>query len=156
VCPGDFHPGNVLVAPGGSALHVIDWTNPGVGDRHGDIARTLLWFEIAAVALPRRARRVLMRVLRRRLQRAYLNGYRRVLPVDRERVRERTLPVSRREANVTPMDTLGDDLVLLAMAGESGSAKGEGVAGAAGELDPDRLLLKVLVDGVDAVLPAQP
>jgi hypothetical protein len=30
---------------------------------------------------------VLMRVLRHRLQRAYLNGYRRVLPVDRERVR---------------------------------------------------------------------
>lgn len=30
---------------------------------------------------------MLMRVLRRRLQRAYLNGYRRVLPVDRERVR---------------------------------------------------------------------
>jgi hypothetical protein len=27
-----------------------------------------------------------MRVLRRRLQRAYLNGYRRVLPVNRERV----------------------------------------------------------------------
>jgi hypothetical protein len=30
---------------------------------------------------------VLMRVLRRKLQRAYLNGYRRVLPVDSERVR---------------------------------------------------------------------
>jgi len=30
---------------------------------------------------------VLMRMLRRRLQRAYLTGYRRVLPVDRERVR---------------------------------------------------------------------
>jgi aminoglycoside phosphotransferase (APT) family kinase protein len=87
VCHGDFHPGNVLVAPGGSALHVIDWTNVGVGDRHGDIARTLLWFEIAAVAAPRSASRMLLRVLRRRLARAYLNGYRRVLPVDRERVR---------------------------------------------------------------------
>ena len=32
VCHGDFHPLNVLVAPGGSALHVIDWTNVGVGD----------------------------------------------------------------------------------------------------------------------------
>jgi aminoglycoside phosphotransferase (APT) family kinase protein len=86
VCHGDFHPGNVLVAPDGSVLHVIDWTSVGVGDRHGDIAWTLLWFEIAAVAAPRRAGRVLMRVLRRRLQRAYLTGYRRVLPVDRERV----------------------------------------------------------------------
>jgi aminoglycoside phosphotransferase (APT) family kinase protein len=87
VCHGDFHPGNVLAAPGGPVLHVIDWTNAGVGDRHGDIARTLLWFEIAAVAAPRPAGRLLMRVLRRRLQRAYLTGYRRVLPVDRERVR---------------------------------------------------------------------
>jgi len=70
VCHGDFHPLNVLAAPGGSALHVIDWTNAGVGDRHGDIALTLLWFQIAAVAAPRPADRVLMRVLRRRLQRA--------------------------------------------------------------------------------------
>ena len=80
VCHGDFHPGNVLAAPGGSALHVIDWTNVGVGDRHGDISWTLLWFEIAAVVAPRPTGRVLMRVLRRRLQRAYLTGYRRVLP----------------------------------------------------------------------------
>jgi aminoglycoside phosphotransferase (APT) family kinase protein len=87
VCHGDFHPGNVLAAPGGSALHAIDWTNAGVGDRHGDIARTLLWFEIAAVAAPRRAHRVLVRVVRSRLQRAYLNGYQRLLPMDRERVR---------------------------------------------------------------------
>jgi aminoglycoside phosphotransferase (APT) family kinase protein len=76
VCHGDFHPGNVLAAPGGSVLHVIDWTNVGVGDRHGDIAWTLLWFEIAAVAAPRPAARMLVRMLRRRLQRAYLIGYR--------------------------------------------------------------------------------
>lgn len=87
VCHGDFHPRNVLVAPGGSALHVIDWTNAGVGDRHGDISRTLLWFEIATVAAPRSTDRAVMRGLRRRLARAYLAGYRRVLPVDRERVR---------------------------------------------------------------------
>jgi aminoglycoside phosphotransferase (APT) family kinase protein len=87
VCHGDFHPLNVLAAPDGPALHVIDWTNAGVGDRHGDISWTLLWFEIAAAAAPRPADRVLMRVLRRRLQRAYLTGYRRVLAVDRERVR---------------------------------------------------------------------
>src|SRR5580693_9482891 len=36
------------------------------------------------------------------------------------------------------------------------SAEGEGVAGTAGELDPDRLFLEVLVDGVDAILPAEP
>ena len=86
VCHGDFHPLNVLATPGGPTLHVIDWTTAGVGDRHGDIAWTLLWFEIAAFAAPRRADRVLMRVLRRRPARAYLTGYRRMLPVDRERI----------------------------------------------------------------------
>jgi aminoglycoside phosphotransferase (APT) family kinase protein len=86
VCHGDFHPINVLATPGGSGLHVIDWTNVGVGDRHSDISWTLLWFEIAAVMAPRPAGRVLLRVLRRRLERAYLTGYRRVLPVDRQRV----------------------------------------------------------------------
>jgi aminoglycoside phosphotransferase (APT) family kinase protein len=87
VCHGDFHPLNVLAAPDEPALHVIDWTNVGVGDRHGDISRTLLWFEVAAVAAPRSADRVVIRGLRRRLARAYLTGYRRVLPVDRGRVR---------------------------------------------------------------------
>jgi aminoglycoside phosphotransferase (APT) family kinase protein len=87
VCHGDFHPLNVLATPGEVALHVIDWTNVAVGDRHGDISWTLLWFEIATVVGPRPADRVLMRALRRTLARAYLTGYRRVLPVDRERVR---------------------------------------------------------------------
>jgi len=87
VCHGDFHPLNVLATPDGPALHVIDWTNAAVGDRHGDISWTLLWFEFAAVAAPRPADRAFMRVLRRRLEQAYLTGYRRVLPVDRERVR---------------------------------------------------------------------
>jgi aminoglycoside phosphotransferase (APT) family kinase protein len=87
LCHGDFHPGNVLATPGGPGLHVVDWTGVGVGDRHGDIAWTLLWFEIAAVAAPQRASRVLMRVMRRRLARAYLNGYQPALPVDRERTR---------------------------------------------------------------------
>jgi aminoglycoside phosphotransferase (APT) family kinase protein len=87
VCHGDFHPLNVLATSGGSALHVIDWTNAGVGDRHGDIAWTLLWFEVAAVAAPRKADRVLIQAMRHRMERAYLTGYRQVLPVEPERVR---------------------------------------------------------------------
>src|ERR1700687_4210093 len=35
-------------------------------------------------------------------------------------------------------------------------AEGEGIAGAPGELHPDGLGLGVLVDGLDAVLPAEP
>jgi aminoglycoside phosphotransferase (APT) family kinase protein len=88
MCHGDFHPLNVLVVPGQPALSVIDWTTAGVGDRHGDIAGTLLWFEIVTIAAPRRQDRVLARALRGTLTRAYLTGYRRVIPVvDFERVR---------------------------------------------------------------------
>jgi aminoglycoside phosphotransferase (APT) family kinase protein len=88
MCHGDFHPLNVLVVPGQPVLSVIDWTTAGVGDRHGDIAGTLLWFEIVTIAAPRRQDRVLARALRGTLTRAYLTGYRRVIPVvDFERVR---------------------------------------------------------------------
>jgi aminoglycoside phosphotransferase (APT) family kinase protein len=48
ICHGDFHPLNVL-NDGGSAT-VIDWTDAGLGDRHGDLARTLLLFDMAAIA----------------------------------------------------------------------------------------------------------
>ncbi len=38
VCHGDFHPMNVLVD--GDVASVIDWSDAGIGDRHGDVART--------------------------------------------------------------------------------------------------------------------
>lgn len=44
VCHGHFHPLNVLLGPAG--LQLIDWTDAGVGDRHGDVARTLLLFSV--------------------------------------------------------------------------------------------------------------
>ena len=84
VCHGDFHPLNVLLS--GEDVAVIDWTDAGVGDRHGDVARTALLFELAAIAATGSiARRVLDRV-GPRLRRTYLRAYRRQLALDHDRL----------------------------------------------------------------------
>jgi aminoglycoside phosphotransferase (APT) family kinase protein len=84
-CHGDFHPLNVLVA--GERVTVIDWTDAGIGDRHGDIARTAWLFRFAAELQPGRARRLLIRALAPGLAHAYLSSYRRQLPVQKDRLR---------------------------------------------------------------------
>ena len=85
ICHGDFHPMNVLVA--GRQASVIDWTDAGIGDRHGDLARTLLIFELAAVAAARPGQRALLRAVNRPLAAGYLRAYTRRLPVDPQRLR---------------------------------------------------------------------
>jgi aminoglycoside phosphotransferase (APT) family kinase protein len=84
ICHGDFHPMNLLVD--GDTTSVIDWTDAGVGDRHGDIARTAWLFRFASVAAPRRAERVVLRPIAPVLSRRYLSFYRRHLPVDVARI----------------------------------------------------------------------
>jgi aminoglycoside phosphotransferase (APT) family kinase protein len=83
-CHGDFHPLNVLVD--GDSSSVIDWTDAGLGDRHGDVARTQLLFRVAAVAATSRAERVLLRALGPRLAARYLRCYSARLPLDRDRL----------------------------------------------------------------------
>jgi aminoglycoside phosphotransferase (APT) family kinase protein len=85
ICHGDFHPLNVLVA--GDSAMVIDWTDAGVGDRHGDIARTLLLFELAAIAASGAVERRVLKVVGPLLARFYRRGYERVLPIDPDRLR---------------------------------------------------------------------
>ncbi len=85
ICHGDFHPLNVLVDT--ERVAVIDWTDAGIGDRHGDIARTAWLFRLAAELEPGRARRLMLRALVPGLTRAYLSSYRRLLPVDKDRQR---------------------------------------------------------------------
>lgn len=85
LCHGDFHPLNVIVD--GSAGAVIDWTDAGIGDRHGDVARTMLLLRIAAIAAPRPAERALMRMVGPGLARGFLRAYRQELTVDMERLR---------------------------------------------------------------------
>lgn len=84
VCHGDFHPLNVLVSPG--ALQLIDWTDAGVGDRHGDVARTLLLFSVAWLAATSRAERLVLRAVGPMLGRSYRRAYRHELDLDEERV----------------------------------------------------------------------
>jgi aminoglycoside phosphotransferase (APT) family kinase protein len=84
-CHGDYHPLNVLVD--GDRLTIIDWTDAGLGDRHGDVARTLLLFDLAAVGADKRSERALLRVLAPWLRRRYRRAYERHLPLDPARLR---------------------------------------------------------------------
>ena len=85
VCHGDFHPLNVLVD--GPRASVLDWTDAGVGDRHGDVARTALLFRMAAGFAQGTAERVALRGGGPLLARRYLRSYRRLLPLDADRLR---------------------------------------------------------------------
>jgi aminoglycoside phosphotransferase (APT) family kinase protein len=84
ICHGDFQPGNVLVDHG--QLAVIDWTDAGMEDRHGDIARAAWVFALAAMVAPHRAQRLALRAIAPAQSRAYLAAYRRQLPVDAARL----------------------------------------------------------------------
>ena len=85
ICHGDFHPGNLLVDDG--SVGVIDWTDAGIGDRHGDIAHTVWIFRFIGAAPVHRAERVVARTAGPALTRAYLSAYRRELPVEPARLR---------------------------------------------------------------------
>jgi aminoglycoside phosphotransferase (APT) family kinase protein len=86
VCHGDFHPLNVIVDTTGRAV-VIDWTDVALDDRHCDVARTTALLRSAAVAGGSSIERVLLAVAGPVLSWAYLRAYRRLLPVDRDRLR---------------------------------------------------------------------
>ena len=84
ICHGDFHPRNLLLDAG--TVWVIDWTDAGIGDRHGDIARTQWLFRFAAVALNSETGSAVLQALRA-MSRDHLPSYRRELPVDQARLR---------------------------------------------------------------------
>jgi aminoglycoside phosphotransferase (APT) family kinase protein len=86
VCHGDFHPLNVMIDTTGRAV-VIDWTDVALDDRHCDVARTTAVLRSAAVAGGSSIERVLLAVAGPVLAFAYLRAYRRLLPVDRDRLR---------------------------------------------------------------------
>ena len=86
VCHLDFHPLNVLVADDGR-LTVIDWENAAIGDRHSDLARTLVLFEMAPAVATSLVERAVLRAARPWLLRGYRDAYRRHLPVDERRLR---------------------------------------------------------------------
>jgi aminoglycoside phosphotransferase (APT) family kinase protein len=86
VCHGDFHPLNVMVDAADSAI-VIDWTDATLDDRHSDVARTHAILASAAVAGGSAIERVLLAVVGPILGFGYLRAYKRLLPVDRDRLR---------------------------------------------------------------------
>lgn len=83
VCHGDFHPLNVIVD--GEAATVIDWTDAGLGDPMGDIARTALLLRVAGVATPEPALRAALSASAPALSRTYVRAYRQIAPFDPER-----------------------------------------------------------------------
>lgn len=86
VCHGDFHPLNILVDARGR-FSVVDWASAFTGDRHADVANTLLELtRVPTTSLPL-AQRALAAVVRRLVGRRYLSCYRRRLPVDLARLR---------------------------------------------------------------------
>ena len=81
----DYHPLN-LIDDGTGALVVIDWTEAGVGDPHADVANTRMLLACMRPAHPTPFQRLEMMAGRIFLRRRYLIGYRRIAPVDRERL----------------------------------------------------------------------
>ena len=84
VCHGDFHPLNVLVD--GPSASVIDWSDAGIGDRHGDVARTILLFELASIAATNRVERSVLVAAGPIVSKRYRRAYERLLPLEAERV----------------------------------------------------------------------
>ena len=66
---------------------MIDWPDATIGDRHHDIASTLVLIRTAPVDATSLGERLLTRFGRGLLLRAYLRRYRRQLPVDQRRLR---------------------------------------------------------------------
>ena len=85
VCHGDFHPLNVIV--NGEAATVIDWTDAGLGDPMGDVARSALLLRVAGVATSEAAVRSALRVTSPALSRIYVRAYRQIAPFDPARFR---------------------------------------------------------------------
>jgi aminoglycoside phosphotransferase (APT) family kinase protein len=65
---------------------VIDWSDAGLGDRHGDVARSVLLFELASVASSGRAERVALRAVGPRMAATYRRAYESSLPLDPQRL----------------------------------------------------------------------
>lgn len=80
----DFHPMNILVD--GEHMTLLDWSDGTLGDRHADVARTtaLLW--LAAPLLANPVERTIVGVLRHYIVPAYKREYRKLLPLDEERL----------------------------------------------------------------------
>ena len=85
LCHNDFHPLNIMVRDDGS-LVVLDWTDAALGDRHHDVARTVVLFRFAWIAAESGMERLALRLARGFLTSRYLGPYNKLFPVDRDRI----------------------------------------------------------------------
>jgi hypothetical protein len=88
ICHGDFHPGNILLAPSGAI--VIDWMDASLGNPLADVARTtiILIGSAASSQVPNIATKLLLRYFHL----LYLRRYFRLCPGGEQEYR-RWLPV---------------------------------------------------------------
>jgi len=86
LCHHDFHPLNIMVDDD-ERVGVIDWPGAALGDRHSDVARTLVLLRTAPIDPPRLIEKLMTRFGRGILIWLYLRRYRRELPLDPERLR---------------------------------------------------------------------
>lgn len=82
----DFHPIN-LIFEGKSCQAVLDWSEADVGDRHADLAATLILIDSAPIDLSKLRQRLATAMGKILLGRWYLRAYRKQLPVDADRLR---------------------------------------------------------------------
>jgi aminoglycoside phosphotransferase (APT) family kinase protein len=82
----DFHPINLMM-DAGHCQAVLDWGDSDVGDRHADVAVTLMLIESVVVAVPSVCHRLAMVPGRPLLYRWYRRAYCRRLPLDDDRLR---------------------------------------------------------------------
>jgi aminoglycoside phosphotransferase (APT) family kinase protein len=81
----DFHPVNLMVQ-GGNCQGVLDWAEADVGDRHADVATTLVLIWSAPVEMPRLWQRIGKLPAKWVLYRRYHAAYARQLSLDPERL----------------------------------------------------------------------
>ncbi len=82
----DFHPVNLMFDEK-RCTAVLDWSEADLGDRHADIAKTLVLIESAPVELDKIRDKVATAVGKALLAHWYLEAYRKILPVDEHRLR---------------------------------------------------------------------
>ena len=80
-CHSDFHPGNILLEPGGRRV-VIDWGFCAAGPPEADVARSVALLRLGEPLDPSPAMRVITRLFRPLAAFVYLRGYQLEGPVD--------------------------------------------------------------------------
>jgi thiamine kinase-like enzyme len=82
----DFHPLNLMLSDEGE-MHVLDWPDAALGDRHHDLARTLALFWLAPPLSRNAVERLLLTAVRGSVSRRYVSYYGEELPLEPGRLR---------------------------------------------------------------------